>query len=174
MEMVAKMDAGRMYAKKEVTIEDDDNSTSLFKKIADAAQKLILESLPKYLDGELNGEEQDESLVSFCPTIKPEQERIDLNLSVKEIWGWIRGLSEQPGAYFMFEGRKLKIFKAQVLNQEEGHEVGEIIQADKRGLVIQLKGGQLSILELQQEGKNKMDYKSFINGNQGLLGKKLD
>ena len=173
MEMVAAMDAGRMYAKKEVEIDEEDNSTSLFKKMAGAAKELILESLPLYIDGKLPGEEQDESQVTFCPTIKPEQERIDLSLDVKEIFGWIRGLSDHPGAYFMLEDKKLKVFKAKVINDQEGN-VGEIIRADKGGLVVQLKGGQLSLLELQKEGKNKMDYKSFLNGNQNLLGKKLD
>ena len=51
---------------------------------------------------------------------------------------------------------------------------GTIIKADKGGLVIQCKDGQLSLLELQKEGKKRMDYKSFINGNQGLIGKILD
>ena len=74
----------------------------------------------------------------------------------------------------MLEDKKLKVFKSQLLNNNETHEIGEIIQADKRGLVVQLKEGQLSLLELQKEGKNRMDYKSFLNGNQGLLGKKLD
>ena len=53
-------------------------------------------------------------------------------------------------------------------------EVGTIVQADKRGFVMQCNGGQLALLEVQKEGKNRMDYKSFLNGNQGLLGKKLD
>lgn len=174
MQMVAAMDAGVMYAKKEVVIDDGDNATSLFKKMAVAAKELILESLEDYVLGNLIGEEQDESQVSFCPTIKPEQERLDLNLDVNQIHGWIRGLSDQPGAYFMLDGKKLKVFKSQVLNNIEDHQVGEIVEADKRGFIIQLKGGQLSILEVQKEGKNKMDYKSFINGNQGLLGKKVD
>ena len=174
MEMVAAMDAGRMYAKKEVVVEDSDNCTSLFKKMGDAAKELILEKLPEYIDGKLPGEEQDESLVTFCPTIKPEQERLDLNLTAKEIWGWIRGLSEHPGAYFMLDGKKLKVYEASLLNEEENHPVGEIIQADKHGLVVQLRKGQLSLLVVQKEGKNKMDPKSFLNGNQGLLGKKLD
>ena len=174
MEMVAAMDAGKMFAKKEVVIEPRDNATSLFKKMGEAAKELILEALPQYIDGKLPGEEQDESLVTFCPTIKPEQEKLDLSLDVKDIYGWIRGLSDHPGAYFYLDGKKLKIYKAEVLNDSEGKEVGEIVQADKRGLVVQLRGGQLSILELQKEGKNRMDYKSFINGNQNLLGKKLD
>ena len=174
MEMVAAMDAGRVYAKKEVVIEDDDNATSLFKKMANAAIDLVVENMVNYYFGVLEGEEQDESQVTFCPTIKPEQEKLDLNLNVNQIHGWIRGLSDHPGAYFYLDGKKLKIYKSQVLNNEVTAEVGTIVQADKRGFVVQLNGGQLALLEVQKEGKNKMDYKSFLNGNQGLLGKKLD
>lgn len=174
MEMVDKMDAGRMYAKKEVLIDEEDNSTSLFKKMAVAAKELILESLPLYIDGKLVGKEQDESQVSFCPTIKPEQEKLDLSLDVYKINGWIKGLADHPGAYLYLGGKKIKIYKAKVLNKIVDHEVGEIIQADKHGLIVQFIKGQLQILELQKEGKNRMDYKSFVNGNQGLLGKKFD
>ena len=173
MGMVAAMDAGPIYATKEVVIDEEDNSTSLFKKMAVAAKELILEKLPDYIDGKLPGQEQDDAQATFCPTIKPEEERIDLSKDVNEISGWIRGLSDHPGAYFMLEDKKLKVFKAKVINNNEGN-VGEIVRADKGGLVVQLKGGQLSLLELQKEGKNKMDYKSFLNGNQGLLRKKLD
>ena len=83
-------------------------------------------------------------------------------------------MSDHPGAYFLLEDKKLKVFKAKIINEIENRPVGEIIQADKNGLVVQLKGGQLSLLIIQKEGKNKMDYKSFLNGNQGLLGKRLD
>ena len=67
----------------------------------------------------------------------------------------------------------IKVFKAKIVNENSGN-IGEIVRADKGGLIVQLNGGQLSLLELQKEGKNRMDYKSFLNGNQGLLGKKLD
>ena len=173
MEMVKAMDAGRMYAKKEVEISEDDNATSLFNKIKIAASELVLEALPKYINGELKGEEQDESLVSFCSTIKPEQEKLDLSLSAKQVVGWIKGLSDEPGAYLYLNNNKLKIYKAKVINNLVNHEIGEIVQADKNGLVFQTKDGQIAILELQKEGKKRMDYRSFINGNQNLLGQKL-
>ena len=173
MEMVKAMDAGRMYAKKEIRIAEDDNATSLFDKVKIAASELVLESLPLYIEGKLPGEMQNEEEVTFCSTIKPEQEKLDLSLSAKEIVGWIRGLSDEPGAYLYLNNLKLKIYKAIVINDLVDHEIGEILQADKNGLVFQTKDGQISILELQKEGKKRMDYRSFINGNQNLLGQKL-
>ncbi len=173
MEMVKAMDAGRMYAKMPVRINEEDNATSLFNKIKIAAAKLVLEALPLYINGELKGEEQNEEEATFCSTIKSEQEKLDLSLSAKEIVGWIRGLSDEPGAYLYLNNLKLKIYKAKVVNDTIDHEIGEIVSANKNGLIFQAKDGQIAILELQKEGKKRMDYRSFINGNQNLLGQKL-
>ena len=174
MEMVAAMDAGRMYGKKEVIIDEEDNATSLFKKISEAAKDLVLELLPKYVNGELEGIPQDENEVTFCSLIKPEQEKLDLSKDILEVYGYIRGLSDEPGAYLYLDNQKLKIFKAKIANDLVTAEVGTIVQADKRGLLLQCQNGQLAILELQKEGKKRMDYKAFINGNQNLLGTKLN
>ena len=173
MEMVKAMDAGRMYAKKEILIAEDDNATSLFNKVKIAASELVLEALPKYINGELKGEIQNEEEVTFCSTIKPEQEKLDLSLSAKEIMGWIRGLSDEPGAYLYLNNLKLKIYKAKFINDSVTAEVGAIIKADKNGLYMQARDGVISLLEVQKEGKKRMDYRSFINGNQNLLGEKL-
>lgn len=174
MEMVKEMDAGRVYAKEEIIVDDNDNATSLFKKMGEAAKKLIIEKLPEYIDKKLVGVPQDESLVSICPTIKPEQEKLSLEYTTKQMLGWIRGLSDQPGAYLFLDGQKIKIFIAQLYSDKVVDEPGKIVQADKHGLILQCKDGQIAILELQKEGKKRMDYKSFLNGNQGLLNKKLD
>lgn len=171
MEMIDKMDAGRMYAKRIVKIVSEDNATSLFDKMGSAAKDLILDNLPKYIDGELTGEVQDESLVTFAPSIKVEQEKLDLSMDAEKILGWIRALSDKPGAYLLLEGEKIKIYQAELVKIPFKGQVGEIIQANKNGLVVQLNDGQLSILEIQKEGKKRMDYRSFINGNQKLFGK---
>ena len=173
MEMVKAMDAGRMYAKNEVLISEDDNATSLFNKIKIAASELIIEALPKYINGELIGEEQDERLVTFCSTIKSEQEKLDLSLDKERVVGWIKGLSDEPGAYLYLNNFKLKIYKAKVINDLVAGQIGEIVKADKSGLYLQCKNGQIALLEIQKEGKKRMDYRSFINGNQNLLGQIL-
>ena len=169
MQMIYKMDAGKMYDKEIVEILEEDNSTSLFRKMADAASRLILRALPLYIDGKLLGEEQNEEEATYCKMIKPEQEKLDLSLKGNEINGYIRALSDIPGGYVYLNEQKLKIFKAKYINEEFPGSIGEIVKADKFGLYIKVVDGVLSILELQKEGKKRMDYRSFINGNQNLL-----
>ena len=173
MRMVKEMDAGEMYDTEEVNISEDDNSTSLFIKMGDAALRLALRALPLFLEGKLVGKPQDESLVSFAPSIKPEEEKINLEDSKERIIGKIRALSDTPGAYLYLDELKLKIYKAKIINDEVNHIVGSIIKADKGGLYLQCSNGVISLLDIQKEGKNRMDYKSFINGNQNLVNKIL-
>lgn len=173
MEMIDKMDAGKMYGFEEIIIDENDNCTSLFAKMGEAAKKLIIEKLPLYINGQLLGIEQDENLVTFAPSIKSEKEHLDVSLRKEEILGWIRALSDHPGAYLYLDEAKFKIYKAKIVSDEITHQIGEIVQSDKNGLIIQLSNGKISLLDIQKEGKKRMDYKSFINGNQGLLGKIL-
>ena len=173
MKMVKEMDAGEMYDKEIVEISNEDNATSLFEKMGDAALRLILRALPKYLNNELVGIPQDESLVTFCPTIKPEEEKLDLSKSKEDLFGYIRGLSDEPGAYLYLDNAKFKIYKSEIINDEILGEVGQIVKADKNGLYLQTVNGLLNLLIVQKEGKNKMDYKSFVNGNKDILNKIL-
>ena len=78
-----------------------------------------------------------------------------------------------PGAYLLLDEQIFKILMARKLNDKVSHQIGEIVEADKNGLVLQLKDGQIELLEVQKQGKNKMDYKSFVNGNKQILGKIL-
>src|SRR5574344_1930324 len=71
MQMVDKMDAGKIYLKKEFSLNDEDNLDTLILKMADAAYKSIEEGLSDYINGINSGIEQDENLVTFTSKIKP-------------------------------------------------------------------------------------------------------
>lgn len=163
MEMTYQMDAGRVYDVEKVNIEKDDNATSLFVKMGEAASRLILRALPLYIDGVLKGEVQDESQVTFSPTIKKEQEKLSFDLSTKDFLGWIRGLSYEPGGYVIVDNQKWKLLKAHLYDTSLG-EVGKIEVLAKDTLTLQLKDGRIALDEIQKEGKPKMKAKDFING----------
>ena len=173
MKMIKEMDAGEMYDKEVVKILKEDNSTSLFEKMGDAALTLILRALPKYINHELVGIPQDESLVTYCPTIKPEEEKLDLSKTKEQLFGYIRALSEEPGAFLYLGEEKFKIYKSEIISDEIIGEVGQIVKADKNGLYLQTVNGILNLLIVQKQGKNKMDYKSFVYGNRDILNQIL-
>ncbi len=165
MEMVDKMDAGKIYAKEEVEISSDDNYSSLCLKMANAAIKVVKDNLLNYFLGKLKGEIQDESLVTFADKILPNEEKLSLTYSCDEFINYVRGLSDEPGGYILLDNKKLKIYRAIKINNNVGT-IGKI--NINKGVYLQLKDGLIRLNEIQLEGKKRMDDKSFANGNKAL------
>lgn len=171
MEMVKEMDAGDVYATVKVDIDNNDNYTSLAQKVSKAGLELLINNLPKYFNNKLVGVKQDESKVTFCPSIKKEEEHLDLNLSPNQFVNYVRALSETPGAYLILDNQPFKIFKARVKEYVDNNvALGTIVNADKKGLIIKVNGGEVYLDEVQKAGKKKIDYKSFVNGEKNILG----
>lgn len=166
MEMIDKMDAGKMFAVEECEITPDDNYSSLCEKIVLCAIKLVKEKLPLYLENNLPGVSQDESEVTFADKIKPEDEKLDFTIKSDCFINKIRALSENPGAYIFIDDKKLKIFRARKINDTCDNPLG-LLHVAKTPL-LQLQDGQIELLEVQLEGKKKMDGRSFANGNHHL------
>lgn len=166
MEMVDKMDAGKMYYKKEIQILDDDNYTSLKKKISISCFEVFDEGIEDVVNKINVGEEQDESKVTFTSKIDSTLEKLNFNDDSNKINNIIRALSYEPGTYFSYKNIKFKVFKALAFNNLKIAEAGTIIKYDKQGFCIATQNGYIEILELQKPGKNIMSFKDFYNGMQ--------
>lgn len=164
MEMVHEMDAGDVYATKEIPLDNFDNYTSLCEKMAKAALELAIEALPKYFNNELVPIMQNKDEVTFTHIITKEQEHLSLDLSSGDFINQIRSLSETPGAYLYNGEEILKIYKAIPYSNETNNPVGSLRTEGKKTLLLQLKDGEIQILELQRSGKKKMNACDFING----------
>ena len=176
MKMVNKMDAGCMYGKDVVKIDDEINTTQLFEKLQYVGRDLLLKVLPDILENKLVGEEQDENLVTYSFNIKREEEKIDFNKTCKEVHNLIRGLAEVPGAYCIFKDKEMKIYKAKIAKLcVDGTEVGSIKLENKNEMLVKCSDGYLRLLEIKLEGKQRMDVNSFLNGcnKQELIKEKL-
>ena len=168
MEMIDKMDAGKMYAFEECDIAPEDNYSQLCNKIVECGIKVLKNNLDSYIDGKLPGEEQNENEVTFADKISPEDEKLDLSKPCKSFIDWIRGLSDEPGAFILINGLKLKIFKAHQISSIPNPKSG-ILHVSKR-VSLSLSDGDIELDEVQLEGKKRMDGKSFANGNKQLDG----
>lgn len=163
MEMVQKMDAGDMIAKRSTPITDDDNVGTMFEKLAVLGRDLLLETLPAYIAGEIKPQEQDESQASFSPNITPEEECIDWNKPARDVFNQVRGMYPWPVAHTLLDGNRFKIYEAD-LAEGQG-QPGQIIEKTKKTLVIAAgQGGALSLKTVQPAGKPRMPITDFLNG----------
>lgn len=164
MEMVKKMDAGDIYAQKAIEIESDDTAGSLFEKLSYLGRDLLLETLPKISDGSVQKVTQNEEEVVFSPNITKNQERITSKMTAQEANNLLRGLNPDPGAYMMVNGKRFKVWKAEVADESTDLEAGSLVENKGRFAISFANNTVLNLLEVQPAGKKKMPIQSFLNG----------
>lgn len=163
MEMVYKMDAGDIIYQEELLIDPLDNYETLSNKLSLLGSDMLRRYLPNLLLDKYKPIKQDEKLVTYSPTIKYEDEKLDFNNRCARCnHNKVRGLSPNVGAYFIHNDINLKVFKSKI-NDIIKLKPNEIKIIDKK-LIIGCKRNSLEILEIQQQSKKRLSIKDYLNG----------
>lgn len=171
MYMVKKMDAGDMIAQKETPILEEDTVGILYDRLSDLGAKLLKETLPDILKGINQRIPQDENLVTYAPTLSREDERLDWNMSARQVYNKVRGTNPWPGSYTTYQGKTVKIWAGQVHQCENAmkhhahQDNGTIVKIFKDAIGVKVNDGVYLITELQLEGKKRMSVKDYLNGH---------
>lgn len=163
------LDTGDILLQKSIDIAQDDTSESLFEKLGRLGADALLEFLDKLGKGEIRAVRQNGALSSHYPMLKKSDGRIDWRKSAEAVRNLLRGVTPWPGAYFMRNGRVVKVHSAEIAEDYSG-KIGEVLNADKKGLIVGCGSGALSLKELQAEGKKRLPYVDFLNGNAISVG----
>lgn len=162
MYMDEGMDSGDIIKLKEIPITNDDNVGTLHDKLSILGTDLLQEVLPSIFDGTAPRIKQGEYF-TLAPMIKREDERIDFNLSGKEIIGKIKGLNPWPLANVIINNQEIKVLDAEFLKSNITKS-GIIKELDKKNLGITCRDGIIYLKKIKPSGKKIMDINSFING----------
>ena len=169
MQMDEGLDTGDVLLTKTTTIGENETSEELFKRLSTIGSDALIEALAKIENGTAEPKPQPEGNYSYASMITRELCPIDWSKPAAEIHNQVRGLQTWPVAITSFNGRNLKIHKT-VLTELKGGRVGQVMDNNKKIIVSCGDGRCLEILEIQLEGKKKMDVKSFLQGNKIEVG----
>ncbi|RLC37564.1 methionyl-tRNA formyltransferase [candidate division Kazan bacterium] len=160
MKMELEMDAGPIIGtSKKITIDQDDTSATLSKKLAEIGAESLMELLPKYLSGEITPQKQNEAEASFVKLLEKEDGKIDWNESEEIIARKVRAYNPWPSAFTIYKGEPLKILETEY-HPEIQNESGKV-STQNSDLYI----GKLKILKLQPAGKKPMSGRDFLAGH---------
>ena len=170
-----KVDTGDIILQKEVEIHPEETYGELSLRLSIIGSELLLETIDLIEKNEVKPLPQNDKDFSSAPKLTPELCKIDWSKPALEIKNLIRGLSPTPGAYTTYNGKVLKLFKAQVVDETPYSEgFGEIISADnEKGIEIKTSKGSIRILELQPQSKRRMTGEEFLRGYRIKMGDKL-
>ena len=139
--MDTQMDHGPIVSQKEIVIGKNETAEQLSGRLAALGTELLIDTIPNWLGGEIKPRCQDEKRATYTKILKKEDGKIDWKKSAESIECQIRAFNPWPGTYTIYNGKILKILKAEV---------------SKSHLVFK---------EVQLEGKKPMSFKDFLQGH---------
>lgn len=173
--MVKQLDAGPVIGERRVKLDSEINATQLYDRLAILGCELLHVELMDYVRGNLAPVPQDESLVTIAPKIAKEEAQLNLvHKSAECLHNKIRAFTMGPGTFVNFQGKRLKIHKTKVEFQASSALAGQVAVVNDHELLIQTAKGQLSLLEVQPESKNRMPIADFLKSHTLVKGQKFN
>ncbi|MDR0978965.1 MAG: methionyl-tRNA formyltransferase [Lachnospiraceae bacterium] len=174
------VDGGDIILQKETTIGENETTGELWERISKLGAELLIETLKQIESNSVVRKKQNEEEATLAPMLYKEMGNIDWSAkTASQIKNLVRGLNPIMGAYTYLNGKKLKIWKAQVIENEDlGNNIsletkveGEVVYVDsKKGIYVKTLDKILLIQEIQAENSKKMDAPDFLRGNKIEIG----
>ena len=177
MYMDTKMDTGNIISMKKTIIKDDDTLETLHDRLSIIGRDLLIETLPKLINGTISSIKQNEKEATYGYNITKKDEKIDFTKTSDEINRKVRALNPYPGAYAILNNKRLKIYKVRITNRKYlKTKQGTIVGYEKDGIRVVTKDGEIVITDLAIEGKKRCLAKDYLNGidKEKLLGEVLN
>ena len=161
MKINEHLDTGPVLKTYKINIDFKLNATELEEKLSQLAAEKIIKNVDNIIKGKAKFKEQDHSEATYAEKINKKEGKINWNDNSKKIIGKINGLHPNPGAYFIFNGERYKILKAEIGNGS-GHP-GEVLN-DKLEIACS-NNESIKVIEIQKEGKKIQEIDEFLNGS---------
>ena len=159
MRIDAGLDTGDMLLKWETEIGPQETAVELGGRLAIAGADLLVRTLEELAS--ILPQKQDEAQATYAPILKKEDGEIDWAMSTQDILNRIRGFAPWPGCYTLWRGQRLRIWKARALDVPAPKQ--GCLGRDKGRLTAGTVNGGIEILEVQLEGKKRMETSAFLN-----------
>jgi methionyl-tRNA formyltransferase len=165
------VDSGEMMVQEKFSLYGDETYADLAEKLSQMGAEILVKTLKNLRDGNAVLTKQDNALASYAKKIEKEECKINWQESAEIIERKIRALNGSLEAFFNYGDEKIKIFKAEILDENSIGESGKIL--DEK-LSIQCQKGSIRPLILQRQGKNPVAIRDLLLGFKPEVGKILN
>lgn len=184
MKMDELMDHGPIVAQQRLGITNDKLQMTkityqeLHDQLAKFGADLLLETLPKWLRGEITPIPQDDAQATYSKILKKDDGRIDWEKSAEEIERMVRAFNPWPGTWTLWPTGesiyRIRIEEADFIDSEPPRgSPGYVWKNEKRPLLVKTDHGSLVVLKLTPGGKKTLEVKSFLHGYPNIIGAAL-
>ncbi len=165
MYMDKGLDTGDIIFQEETRIGDRETAGELHDRLAVLGGEVLVKTLRAVETGVAPRLPQDNSKASYAPQLDRDLGEIHWDNDGESIVNLIRGTSPWPGCFTCYRGRRMKIWKAGILNRDSRERPGTIIHAGRDGIQVQTGKGLLVIEEIQMPSSRRMTVDEYLRGN---------
>ena len=156
------LDCGDVCLREVIQIPDNMTCVDLFEQISEKSPELIEKTLIGLVDKSITPQKQSEDGVCMANKLTKEETLIDWTKSAQDIHNLVRGIYKFPSAYFIHNGKIIKILETQV---EKGSGVcGEFVKISKDGILVGCGKDCILLVKVKPEGKGEMFARDWANG----------
>ena len=163
MQMEEGLDTGPMLLMERLPIGPDDTTGSLHDKLAMLGGGMIVDAMRRLEDGALTATPQPEG-ANYAAKIDKEEARLDFTLPAAVLERKVRAFNPFPGAFALFNGSAIKVWRAQLLPGDAKAAPGEVLCAAADGVRVACGDGILNLVELQKPGGRRLSAEEFLKG----------
>jgi methionyl-tRNA formyltransferase len=169
MKIAEKLDTGPVCNTYKINLENNLNAKDIGEKLSLLAAEKILDNIDDILDDKATFIEQDHSKATYASKIQKSVGEINWTESAQNIIGKINGLYPTPGAFFIYNGERYKILKADIGNGigNPGDVISNYLE------IVCGKNQSIKIIEIQRQGKKPQNIGEFMLGSQLKKGSKI-
>lgn len=164
------IDTGDILLTEETAILEDENAGQLHDRLSVVTASLMIKTIEGVEKGTITPIKQDDSLANYAPIINKEMGYLKFDKTAEEICNLIRGFNPWPAAYFMLDGKRVKVFAAKV-SDSTSKAPATVIKASNELVIACANGTSISLTEIQVEGSKRMSAKDYLVGhkiNEGI------
>ncbi len=175
MKMDAGMDTGPMLLKGELEIGPEETYGELYPRMARLGADLLMKALDLLDKGELQETPQPDNGATYAPLIRPHMAQMDWTRPARELACLIRALDPRPGAYTLWDGQRLRLYRPAVVEKDDFDAApGTVLEASENGVLVATGHGVLAIRELQMPGKKRIAVGDFLRGRKIPAGTRFE
>lgn len=159
-----EIDTGNIIMQERLEIGPDENAGSVHDRMMELGANVLIKTVQAVAMGTITEIPQPETKENkHAPKIFTETCEIDWTKSINDVHNLVRGLSPYPAAFTSLHGKKLKVFSGTKINCTP-EKPGQIESDGKSFLRFHAADGCYDLLEIQLEGKKKMNVQEFLRG----------
>ncbi len=172
MLMEKGLDTGDMLLKCETEIGDNETAGELHDRLSQMGAELMLKTIEGLEKGEIIPEKQDDLLSTYAPIINKEMGHLKFDKTAQEICNLIKGFNPWPAAYFVLDGKRVKVFASKVAENTD-KAPATVIKSDGELVIACANGTSISLTEIQPEGSKRMTAKDYLIGHKIAVGSRV-